>query len=88
MGEEVFLTLAQATVEREKQRIMESDDAWTARYAERIAATEALLTRLPDNERPRQRRHIAGLRRALTLGPHGLKAAADRAKRSRSELLV
>jgi len=87
-GEEVFLTLAQAAVEREKQRIAEPDDAWTARYAERIAAAEALLTSLPENKRPKQRRHIASLRRALTLGPIGLKAAADKAKRSRSELLV
>jgi hypothetical protein len=63
-------------------------DAWTARYAERIAAAEALLTSLPENERPKQRRHIASLSRALTLGPQGLKAAADRAKRSRSEPLV
>ncbi len=85
-GEEVFLTLAQAAVEREKQRIAEPDDAWTARYAERTAAAEALLTSLPENERPKQRRHIASLRRALTLGPIGLKAAADKAKRSRSEL--
>ena len=85
-GEEVFLTLAQAAVEREKQRIAEPDDAWTARYAERIAAAEALLTSLPENKRPKQRRHIASLRRALTLGPIGLKAAADKAKRSRSEL--
>jgi hypothetical protein len=87
-GEEVFLTLAQAAVEREKQRITEPDDAWTARYSERIAAAEALLASLPENERPKQRRHIASLRRALTLGPDGLRAAADKAKRSRSELLA
>ena len=87
-GDEVFLTLAQAAVEREKQRIAEPDDAWTARYAERIAAAEASLTTLPENERPQQRRHIASLKRALTLGPHGLKAAADKARRSRSELLA
>jgi hypothetical protein len=87
-GEEVFLTLAQAAVEREKQRITKPDDAWTARYTERIAAAEALLTSLPENERPKQRRHIASLRRALTLGPYGLKAAADKAKRSRLELLL
>jgi hypothetical protein len=87
-GEEVFLRLAQAAVEREKQRKIEPDNAWTARYAERIAAAEALLAGLPENERPKQRRHIASHRRALTLGPHGLKAAADRAKNSRSELRV
>ena len=45
-GEEVFLTLAQAAVDREKQRITEPDDAWTARYAERIAAAKVWL--IPD----------------------------------------
>ena len=66
-GEEVFLTLAQAAVERENQRMTEPDDAWTARYAERITAAEPLLTTLPENERPKQCRHIASLRRVLTL---------------------
>lgn len=86
-GEEVFLTLAQAAVEQEKRRMTEPDGAWTVRYAERIAAAEALLTSLSEDERSKQRRHIASLRRALTLGPHGLKVAAERANRSRSELL-
>ncbi len=36
----------------------------------------------------KQGRQIASLRRALTLGLRGLKAAADKAKKSRSELLV
>ena len=45
--------LAQAAVDREKQRVIEPDDAWTARYAERIAAAEALLMSLPENERPK-----------------------------------
>jgi len=47
----VFLELAQAAVERENQRLTEPDEAWTARYAEGIAAAEALLTNLPENER-------------------------------------
>jgi hypothetical protein len=70
-SEEVFLTRARAAVEIEKQRITEPGPAWTARYTERIAAAEALLTSLPENERPKQRRHIASLRRVLALGPHG-----------------
>jgi hypothetical protein len=86
-GEEVFLTLARAAVDRERQRLSEPENdpivEWEAGYRERIAAAESLLTRLPETARPKQRRHIAGLKRALTLGPHGLKAAADRAKGSR-----
>jgi len=83
----VFLTLAQAAVEREKQQITEPDDAWAARYAERIAAAETLLTSLPEIERPKQRRDIASLRRALTLGLHGLKAAADKAREAVQSVL-
>lgn len=83
-GEEVFLTLARAAVDREKQQIAEpqpdSSLEWNARYQERIAAAEALLLTLPEDDRPKQRRHIAALKRALTLGPSGLKAAAYKAK--------
>jgi hypothetical protein len=84
----VFLRLAQAAVEREKQRLTKPDETWTARYAERIAAAEALSTNLPEKERPKQRRHKISLSRALTLRPEGLRAAADRAKRSRVKVLV
>ena len=44
----------------------------------RIAAAEALLASLPDNEQPKQRRHIARLKRTFTLGPEGLRKAAER----------
>jgi len=54
-GEEVFLTLAQAAVEREKQQLAEPDDDWTARCTERIAAAEVLLTSLPEYEQAKQR---------------------------------
>src|SRR5438477_12631233 len=47
---------------------------------------EALLASLPENKRPKQRLHIERLTRAL--GPNGRKAAAERAKRNRSELPV
>jgi hypothetical protein len=36
----------------------------------------------------KQRRHVASLRRVLTLGPHGFKAAADKAKRSAVQSLL
>ena len=49
---------------------------------EKVRATTLL------GQQPKQRRHIASLRRALTLGPEGLRAAADRAKRSGVKILV
>lgn len=80
-GDEVFLELAHAAVKHEK-RVPESasEVEWRAAYRERIAAAEALLVGLPESEKPKQRQRIAGLKRALTLGPEGLSAAARRAK--------
>ena len=43
-----------------KQQELELDDAWTARYVERIAAVETLLTILPENKRAKQRRQRTG----------------------------
>jgi hypothetical protein len=90
-GEEVFLTLARAAADREKSERFEPStdlDDWKSRYRERVVAAEALLTTLPENEQPKQRRHIASLRRALKLGPDGLRKAAERANRTRSGVLV
>jgi hypothetical protein len=52
-GEEVFLTLARAATDHEKRERFEPSthlDAWKAEYKERIAAAEALLASLPENE--------------------------------------
>jgi hypothetical protein len=90
-GEEVFLTLARAAADYEKRERFETPtnlNAWKAGYRERIAAAEALLASLPENEQPRQRRRIASLKRAMTLGPEGLRTAAERARQNRSEVLV
>jgi hypothetical protein len=57
--------------------------AWAAEYRERIAAAEAVLATSAEGEQAKQRRRIAGLKRALTLGPDGLRAAASKAKTSR-----
>ena len=73
-GEEVFLTLARAAADHEKRAQLESPpdlNAWKAGYRERIAAAEALLVSLPENEQPNQRPHIASPKRRLTLGPEG-----------------
>jgi hypothetical protein len=90
-GQEVFLTLARAAADHEKRERLEPStdlDAWKAGYRERIAAAEALLASIPENEQHKQRRHIASLKRALTLGPEGLRKAAERADRNRSEVLA
>jgi len=83
-GEEVFLELAHAAVDNE-QRPSRLDPGmdWRAAYRERIAAAGVLLAGLPQSERAKQRQRIAGLKRALTLGPDGLRAAAAEAKASR-----
>lgn len=87
----MFLTLARAAAEHEKRERLEPStdlDAWKAGYRKRIAAVEALLASLPENEQSWQRQHIASLKRALTLEPEGLRKAAERAYRSRSQVLV
>ncbi len=61
---------------------------WQAVYRERIAAAEALLAEVPESERAMQRRRVAGLKRALTLGPAGLRAAATKAQASRKPTRV
>ena len=58
------------------------DTDWSLRQRERIAAAEAVADALPPGEAlVRQRRHIASLKRNLTLGPGGLRAAAEKAAR-------
>jgi hypothetical protein len=84
-GEEVFLTLARAAVDREARAASDPgpDPDWYARQRERIAAAEMLRDKLPQEEQAAQRRHIASLRRVLNLGPEGLRAAARRAQQNR-----
>lgn len=57
--------------------------SWTAEQRERIAAAEAIAAVLSGDQLARQRRHIASLKRVLTLGPSDLSAAAVKAARSR-----
>jgi hypothetical protein len=86
-GEEVYMTIARAAVTREARDRVDPDPAgdadWYARQRERIAAAEMLRDRLPETEKAKLRRHIASLRRALTLGPVGLRVAAQNATRRR-----
>ena len=57
---------------------------WWTEQRERIAAAEAIASALACEALAKQRRRIASLKRNLTLGPAGLKAAAARAVRTRS----
>ncbi len=83
-GEEVYLTLARAAVEYEARTPdLAAGEEWQAVYRERIAAAEALLAEMSLSQLAKQRHRIAGLKRALTLGPEGLRAAASKAKASR-----
>lgn len=78
-GEEVFRSIAEATVRNQPApRVMREAD-----LDERISAAEAVLPLLTDLERAHQRRRIAGLKRARTLGVAGLRIAAARAQQTR-----
>jgi hypothetical protein len=57
---------------------------WLSGQRERIAAAETISATLSGKALARQRRRIASLRRNLTLGPAGLKAAAAKAVRTRA----
>ena len=58
--------------------------AWLAAQRERLAAAEGIALTLSGEPLLRQRRRIASLKRNLTLGPDGLKAAAAKAVRTRA----
>ena len=61
-----------------------SDAEWHARQRDRIDAAKAIAKNLTGDELSRQRRHIASLKRNLTLGPKGLSRAGKRAAGSRA----
>ena len=58
-------------------------EAWSDSQRERIAAAEAVAAVLSGEALARQRRRLASLKRNLTLGPAGLKAAAAKAVATR-----
>ncbi len=57
---------------------------WLVAQRERLAAAEEIASTLSGEPLLRQRRQIASLKRNLTLGPDGLKAAAAKAVRTRA----
>jgi hypothetical protein len=78
-GDEVFRAIAEATVCHQAAILRESSN----QLSERIDAAEAILRFLSEPEAKRQRRRIAALKRARTLGPKGLSAAAKKAWEAR-----
>ena len=56
---------------------------WLSEQRERIAAAEAIASVLSGKSLAQERRRIASLKRNLTLGPAGLKAAAAKAVQTR-----
>jgi hypothetical protein len=56
-----------------------ADRAWLARQDARIAEAEREAAQLVGEARKQARRHIAALKRARTLGPAELRAAAEKA---------
>jgi hypothetical protein len=69
------------------QRITTRDEAeatWSSQQRERIAAPATIAATVSGKALIEQRRRIASLKRHLTLGPGGLKAAAAKAVQTRS----
>jgi hypothetical protein len=88
-GQELYMTIARATVDREAKEQSNPDPAgdadWCARQKEKIAAAEALRDHASAEGKPALTRRIAALKRNLKLGPEGLRLAACRARKSRQE---
>ena len=85
-GQEPVRDLAEAMVERAKAEAEDLGDAnWFARQDAKIAEAERLACELKGDALIDQRARIAGLRRARTLGPAGLMAAAEKAWITRGE---
>jgi len=88
-GQELYMTIARAAVDREAKEQNNPDPAgdadWRARQKEKIAAAEALRDSAPAEGKSALTRRIAALKRNLKLGPEGLRLAARRARKSRQE---
>lgn len=74
---------AEVLVASSREQMADLADAWSAGQRERTAAAESIASVLRGKALVRQRRRIASLKRNLTLGPAGLKAAAAKAAATR-----
>ena len=86
-GDELFIRLADAAAQRARRDQTDPDPAadadWHDRQQTRIQAVEAVRDKLPATEQARLQAHLASLRRALTMGPERLRAAAAKASGTR-----
>jgi hypothetical protein len=79
-GLEPVLDLAQAMAQKYAEEARDpADRAWLARQDARIAEAEEEAAQLTGEASRQARRRIAALKRARTLGPAGLRAAAEKA---------
>lgn len=61
-----------------------ADEIWSGALRDRIAAAEGIASQLAGKPLQAQRRHIAALKRSLTLGRAGLRSAAEKAHQTRN----
>jgi hypothetical protein len=78
-GDEVFIPIAEATTRRQAAIRASGRE----QLDKRIGIAESVLQLLSPANAQKQRRRIAALKRARTLGPLGLAAAATKARESR-----
>jgi hypothetical protein len=81
-GLQTLLKLADAVVDNQRKKVLKGTlvALWRARLEGRIEEALRAVERMPLSEAESYRRRIAGLRRALTLSPAGLRAAAAKAR--------
>jgi hypothetical protein len=86
-GREPLLDLARAMAQKYAEETADpADQAWLARQDARIAAAEREAAHITGEAQKQMRRRIAALRRARTLGPAGLRAAAEKAMSTRTAI--
>ena len=78
---------AATLLDSDSGRAKQMETTWTNAQCERIEAAETIASTLSGRAAAQQRRRLASLRRNLTLGPAGLRAAAAKAHRTRAAVL-
>ncbi len=83
-GAEVLRRVSKGVVAMERKRHHRDEElmAWEQRMRRRLRRMERAAEKMAGEDRKKQRQRIAGVKRALTIGPLGLSDAATRAVRS------
>ncbi len=84
-GVEVLRRLSKGVVAMERKRLDRDKEfeAWEVRMRRRLRRMERAADKFAGDDLKKQRQRIAGLKRALTIGPVGLSDAAARAVRKK-----